>query len=455
MLGPKPVCASRVVVPVLITTLSACAEPQGRDLLLVTLDTFRADHLSALGDSPVQTPGLDALGSRGAVFERHYSVANVTGPSHASMLTGKFPRELGMRRNGNPLSDRFPSLPEELGDEGFTTAAFLSAGVLSSEYGFDRGFDRFDEDFGFENGDPIYERAGEETVALARDWLAQESGEAGIFLWVHLFDAHLPHRSLDPIRVRPEPSFAGETWTESERLQQQEWFGASYAAEVARVDRLCAELDHMWSQRAGSRGSFMAFTSDHGEGLWEHDYLGHSLQLYQMQIHVPLILVAPGRIAPGTRIEGPTGAVELAGTLWNGAIPRSKGEVFGPGLWGLLDGTGAPSRRVIAEQFAMPGWLRHLRGENGTDDPRNASKFAVMEDDLKYIWNEAGPAEFFRLADDPGERTNLAESYPDRVASWDRKRERYLASTPTARGASASKKPQTQEMLNALGYTEE
>ena len=184
MLCSTSASGPRVCFALFAATLGGCAEPQDRDLLLVTLDTFRADHLSALGASPVPTPALDGLGKRGAVFERHYSVANLTGPSHASMLTGKFPRELGVRRNGIRLTDRDAYLPEELRDQGYTTAAFLSAGVLSSEYGFGRGFDHFEEDFGFENGDPLFERSGEQTVALVREWLASERGESPRFLWV-------------------------------------------------------------------------------------------------------------------------------------------------------------------------------------------------------------------------------------------------------------------------------
>lgn len=168
ILRPASVPVPRVVLPLFLATLGGCAEPEDRDLLLVTLDTLRADHPSTLGFSPVETPALDALGNRGAVFELHYSVANVTGPSHASMFTRKFPREFGMRRNGIPLADWIPSLPEALSRRSYATAAFLSAGVLASEYGFDRGFDHFDEDFGIENGEPIYERPGEETCGSTR-----------------------------------------------------------------------------------------------------------------------------------------------------------------------------------------------------------------------------------------------------------------------------------------------
>ncbi len=181
-------------------------------VLLVTLDTTRADRLGAYGGPPGATPQLDALAARAVVFERAFAVAPMTLPAHASMLTGRLPTRTGVRWNGEQRLPRdIPTLAESFSRAGYDTAAFVSAAVLDRAFGLDRGFSTYDDVVGTEGGKWKAERPGAETVERALDWLDGVAEGRPVFLWVHVFEAHDPYQPPPPFGSRfSEDPYLGE-----------------------------------------------------------------------------------------------------------------------------------------------------------------------------------------------------------------------------------------------------
>src|SRR5437899_3438163 len=189
------------------------SKPTARSLLLITVDTLRADHVGAYGWSRARTPALDGLAKGGALFDRAYAAAPITLPSHATLMTGRYPPGHGSRDNGLRVSPTVPTLATELHARGFRTAAFVAAFPLDHQFGLDRGFDRYSDRLGRQpNGRPADERPGSEVVDEATAWLrsvtggesssgaSSSSSGARFFLWVHLFEPHAPYGSSDPSR---------------------------------------------------------------------------------------------------------------------------------------------------------------------------------------------------------------------------------------------------------------
>ncbi|MFT5457030.1 MAG: hypothetical protein ACI9K2_003523, partial [Myxococcota bacterium] len=302
-------------------------------LVLLTLDTFRADHVGALG-GPVPTPNLDALAARGRFFTEGVAPAPVTGPAHAGLLTGRPPHTLPMLQNGNVLPDDVVTVASRLADAGYRTGAFVSSGVLDRRVELSRGFAHYDDRLcGYQHvarrapwttlaalGWPeptCGQREGFATISRALDWL-DTVDDAPAFLWVHLYDAHSPRTS---VRDPGAPQYVSADWTgwRDENLPSRHpsmpagfaprQGAAGYAAEIARVDALVGQL--VRSLPADTR---YVVASDHGESLGEHGYvLNHGRHVFQATLRVPLWVVAPG-VAPA-QIDTPTASWRVGQTL--------------------------------------------------------------------------------------------------------------------------------------------
>jgi choline-sulfatase len=260
---------------------SAAPSHEGADVVLITLDTLRADALGFSGNQRVETPVLDRLAQGGRVYANAHAHNVVTLPSHANLLTGLYPYQHGVRDNsGFVLPARVPTLATLLGKAGYATGAFVSAYPLDSRFGLGQGFDVYDDSFP-RGSNPesfvIAERRGDQTVAAARAWWDAQKGKRR-FLWLHLYD---PHAAYDP----PEP-FAG-------RYQDNLYLG-----EVAATDSFLAPLLGPFLD-GKEPPALVVVTADHGESLGEHGELTHGLFAYEPTLEVPLVVwgagVAPGR----------------------------------------------------------------------------------------------------------------------------------------------------------------
>ena len=255
------------------------------NVLLITLDTVRADRMGFLGSTRGLTPQLDALARDSMVFTRAYAQAPITTVSHATILTGTYPPLHHVTDFGAPLPPAVPYLPELLHHAGYRTAAFVGSLILDpgagTAPGFDRGFDTYDAGFRLRQpGDDRYqsvERRGDEVAARATQWIASV-GTGPWFLWVHLFDAHDPYDPPADLKRR----FAS----------------APYDGEIASVDRLAGSL-----VKAVPPDTVVLVTADHGEALGDHGEETHGVFLYDATLHVPLLLRLPDRRSAGARVD--------------------------------------------------------------------------------------------------------------------------------------------------------
>ena len=398
-------------------------------ILLVTVDTLRADRVGCYGRRAAGTPAIDALASDGVRFDAAQTTAPLTLPAHASLLAGRTLPAHGVYDNGTfALPLEVPVLAEAFEKAGWATGAFVSSPVLARRYGLARGFARYDDEIRKPQGQSgivMYydERAGTETVARALSWLAQQ-GDKPALLWVHLWEPHAPYV--------PPPAFASKHTDDP------------YQGEVAAADAALAEL-LAGIERAGRRGRLLAIaTSDHGEGLGEHGEPTHGVFLYRQTMQVPLVVSGPAwGVRRDASIGEPVSLADVAPTLLELAgLPPLPGS-DGYSLATTLTGRGAPPARpgVLAES--------HLpRLEFGWSGLR-----AVVRGDEKLI--DAPRPELFDLARDPDETTNLAESRPTdasalREAGTELLR-RARAGAPEGDGTRSATSEELAQ-LQALGY---
>ena len=393
-----------VVAAALALAAGGCARDgaarPGANVLLVTLDTVRADRVGCYGGA-VATPSLDRLAREGVRFAQASSPAPLTLPAHASLLSGLLPPAHGLRNNGAGAfpADR-PTLATALAARGYRTAAFLGAFVLDRRFGLDRGFATYDDEI--ERGPDTApsleaERRGDRVVDRALAWLEgpAKKDDQPFFLWVHLYDAHAPYAPPPPFRERHA--------------------GRPYDGEVAfadaQVGRLLAALD-----RLGLAGdTVVAVAADHGEALGEHGELTHGFFLYEPTLRVPLLLRAPGNFRGGTVVETPVGLADLGPTL-SGLVEGGLAVSAPEGLAGrdlsaaLLAGEEPAAADLYAETHypEIFGWSRLA---------------ALRRREVKYV--DAPRPELYDLRRDPGEKTNLSgkaarEGFAERIAEIER-----------------------------------
>ncbi|MEX1310675.1 MAG: sulfatase-like hydrolase/transferase [Candidatus Sulfomarinibacteraceae bacterium] len=380
---PSSTMASDGVSP---ASSKAVDSPSRPDILLVTLDTTRADVLGCYGGDPKVSPNLDRIADRSHVFDRAEASAPQTMPSHTTILSGLHPFNHGVRKNLAVMAGpEVPLIAEELRQAGYSTGAFVSSFVVDDRFGFGRGFDHYDApDTRPGVGDGL-ERPAASTVAAAIEWL--DGRPSPWFAWVHLFDPHAPY---DP----PQP-FAGR------------FAGRPYAGEVAYMDNEVGRLVGSMVANGTFDGAVVIIAGDHGEALGEHGEQTHGILLYEATTRVPLLIHLPGQ-KDAARHRRPVGLVDIAPTVRDllGIGTEDDGISLLPAMRGDAVATVEP--RVLYLE-SLEGYLR-----NGW-----APLFAVVRGSLKYI--DSPRPELYDLDDDPNERKDLAAGSPEvsrKMADW-------------------------------------
>ncbi|MCB9745787.1 MAG: sulfatase [Alphaproteobacteria bacterium] len=388
------------------------ASAAGPDLLLITLDTFRADHLGTLG-AEVGTPHLDALAGEGALFTQAVSAAPLTAPAHASMLTGLPVSEHGLAANGDRLDA--PTVVPRLVEAGYRAGAFLAGRVLERRTGLGQGFQHFDDRWTWRarqaempgvlallGAGQGRERRGDLVVERARRWRAAQTGPS--FTWVHLYDPHTPY--LPPPEWRPgaearaeaaRADAEGRPRPEDARgflrnLEQGYSHGQRllYAAEIRWTDHLVGEL-----LKSVSEDTIVIVSGDHGESLTEHGlYFNHGADLFEPSMHVPLILRWPGTVAGGQRHEGLVGIEQIAATLLDAA-----GVEAGPASLRLAL-QGAPRGPVA---MYSPGQQARAPLERSEATPEQRRVTGLRLEGAKLIAAGEGTPTLYDLRADPEE----------------------------------------------------
>lgn len=393
-------------------------------VILITIDTLRADHVGCYGAQTVKTPTLDALARDGVVFERALSQVPLTWPSHAVILTGTYPFQNGVQDfTGQPLAPQFRSVAQAFKQAGYATGAVVSAFVLDRSWGLERGFDFYDDAFSAETFQKkdlgLVDRRAAESVAHALAWLKKTSRRP-FFLWLHLYD---PHNPYDP----PEP-------------YSTEYKGHLYDGEVAYADHELGMLVAWLKQNKLYDSSLIVALSDHGESLGEHGEDEHGFFLYNATLRVPLIVKPPAGSGnpPGRRREPVETTAVAASLLQLAGVKDSIERQFqAKPLFGGDAASGDPAYSETFYPFSSFGW---------------SPLHALESERFHYI--DAPQPELYDLESDPGEVKNIAAQQPATVAVLKEKLQQRLGHSPFSRqnGSAAGLSPDAQEKLRALGY---
>ena len=416
----SPIFPALFILPFFLPVASrplAAAAPAKPNILLITVDTLRADHLGCYGDKGIRTPAIDALAARGVLFARAFAHTPSTLASHANILLGLTPNAHGVHDNSNFIvREDFSTLAEWLKGQGYATGAFVGAFPLDSRFGLTQGFDVYDDDYGSQGPTDMtfVERKADVVVGKALEWL--EGRTSPWFLWVHCFDPHQPYQPPEPFR--------------------SEYPGDPYDGEIAFVDSTLAKLLGFLKERKIEDRTAVVFTADHGESLGEHGETTHGYFAYNATLHVPLILAAPG-LKP-VRVETNVSHVDIFPTVCGLLGEQEPRGLQGRSLLPLVRGKSLPEKPIYFEALTANynrGWAP-LRG--------------YVRGQEKYM--DSPLPEVYDLEKDFGELQNLADT-----SDLDRCRKVFAGlveaeTSPLAAKAGQATDHETREKLRSLGY---
>jgi len=384
-------------------------------VVLISVDTLRADHLGGYEASQKITPYIDSLAKGGTLFSQVSALVPLTLPSHSSLFASTYPFENGVEDNGIPFGDG-PTLATVLKSAGYRTAAFVGGFVLDRRFGLSRGFDVYDSPFDLHNKTTVdagdLKRPAAQVAAAGMRWLDQNSSSP-FFLFLHFYDLHTPYDLPSDPRLRH-----GE---------------AGYGAELAYVDRVIGDfLAHLTDRGLLSR-ALIVFTSDHGEGLGEHGENAHGYFVYQSTLHVPLIVHWPkgSKRIPKDRIDEPATLLDVAPTILDAlGLPRSAG----------MRGRSLMAARGAGEIYSESLYARNHFG--------CAALRTLRSGRYKYV--DAPNPELYDLSSDPLESRDLYSTEQPKALAMRRRMMSLLANAPAAKPRSPS--PDTMKALRSLGY---
>jgi arylsulfatase A-like enzyme/Tfp pilus assembly protein PilF len=409
-------------------TLPAGVERRGLNLVVITLDTTRADRLGPYGYANAGTPNLEALAHDGVLFEHATTAAPITLPAHSSLFTGRFPPQHGVRDNGGYfLSDNEQTLAETLKARGYATGGFIAAYVLDSKWGIAQGFDTYFDDFDlskykvFSMG--AIQRPGNEVVDHALPWIDQHR-TSPFFAWVHLYDAHTPYAPPEPFKSR--------------------FPGNPYQGEISFADSQVGRVVQFLRDRGILDRTVIVVMGDHGESLGDHGEDGHGFFIYESVTHVPLFIRAPFSAMQGRRVADPVRSVDVMPTVLDLlGLPKPAGvTIDGQSMAPLMTGARAELGLEAYAEAVYP--LHHF----GWSDLR-----ALRQGRFKLI--AAPRPELYDLQDDPREENNLygaRKTLGDRMIGRLTEMEAHFKTSAQAKGQTVEVDPDVRARLAALGY---
>jgi arylsulfatase A-like enzyme/Tfp pilus assembly protein PilF len=413
-----------------LTALQAAAQTPAKpapNVVLITIDTLRADHVGCYGYTRIKTPNIDGLAADGARFERAFAVVPVTLPSHTTMLTGTYPMLSGMHDfSANKLSSTQPTMASVLKQSGYATGAVIAAAVLDSRFGLNQGFDFYYDHFDFSrlneaNLDEM-ERPGNVVADVALDWV-EKNWQKKFFLWMHLYDPHYPYNPPEPYK--------------------HEYAAQPYDGEIAFADEQVGRLLRYLKEKGIYQNTVIVLAGDHGESLGEHGERTHGFFIYNATMHVPLIVRVPESTGART-VSDTVSLVDLMPTVLGAVGIAVPTQVQGKSLLALVRGgesdTAERDRNVYGETY-LPrihfNWSELRGAENA-----------------KYHFIDAPRPELYDLAKDPGEVHNLlaekkavAEEMQAKLAAMIRD---YSAGKELAEKTGLD--PALMDRLKSLGY---
>ncbi|MEW6378136.1 MAG: tetratricopeptide repeat protein [bacterium] len=408
--------------------LSRQAKAPQFNIVLISIDTLRADHLGCYGYKGTQTPVIDQLAREGALFSHCLTPSPVTMPAHLSMMTGLYPLSHGVRNNGTFVAaPELVTLAEVLKDQGYQTAAFVGSFVLDRRFGLDQGFDVFDD---YMNKDQeltllLYnERKAENVVSEAEKWLKANGSNKPFFLWLHCFDPHAPYE--------PPKPFADIYKTNL------------YDGEIAYTDqtlgRLVVSLKEMnlWDQ------TLLVLTADHGEGLGDHGEKTHAIFIYDSTLHVPLIIRYPKLLPQNVEISQEVTLLDIFPTVLELAGVEKEMDIHGKSLVGLLK-NGKEDKPIRQEFFCETYYPLYNHGWSPLEGIRTS----------EWVYIRAPKPELYHMIEDRGQLKNLYTTQQQVADNLDRQMEALKARIARVKSQQSKKVAMDQETaqrLRSLGY---
>jgi arylsulfatase A-like enzyme/Tfp pilus assembly protein PilF len=409
----------------LLACVGALAEVKSApNVVVITIDTLRADHLGCYGDKQIRTPNIDALAAEGTRFERAYTPVPVTLPAHTVIFTGTYPTLNGMHDfSGNKLNATQPTLASVLRQHGYATGAVVGSAVLDSRFGLNQGFDFYYDHFDFnrlqESNLEEMERPGNLVADATLDWLGKNRKNK-FFLWMHLYDPHYPYRPPAPF---------------SEQYKDH-----PYDGEIAFADAQVGRLITFLKANGLYQNTLIVLAGDHGESLGEHGEKNHGFFIYNATLHVPMIIRLPGSSSPRVVAEL-TSLADLMPTVLNVLKIDVPSQVQGVNLLPLMSPKKTDESRSLYAETFLP--RLHF----------NWSELRAVETE-RYHFIDAPKPELYDLSKDPGETQNL---YAEKKAVAEEMRARlttligqYTAGTELAQKTGLD--PALMERLKSLGY---
>jgi len=432
-------------MPCLILSLFVCAahaaavrsaqstapkKPSLPNIVLVTLDTTRADHMGFLGSEGGLTPSLDALAKQGVVFTRAYAQVPLTTPSHAAILTGTYPQFSHLEDLGAPLRQEIPYLPDLLKKKGYQTAAFVGAYILdpgSTAPGFQRGFDFYDAGFHQRKpGEDRYksvERRAEEVANRALGWISRHP-KGPFFVWMHFYDAHDPYDPPEPFKTK--------------------YASALYDGEIAYTDSVVGSFVEVLRRHGLYENTLIAIVADHGEAFGEHGEERHGMFLYDETIHVPLLMKLPAAKSAAKRIETRVALADIAPTLLEVAGVAAPKEMQARSLVPLMNeaATGNGSKRDEPAIYSETNYAHRAFGWGEQRSWRTG----------KYLYVQTPKRELYDQSLDPEALANLAGTSKAVADTLDTQLTDFQKRTSSVAPEQTKLDPAQAESLRALGY---
>ncbi|MFM7735556.1 MAG: sulfatase [Alphaproteobacteria bacterium] len=468
--------ASTALAPLLAAVLSLAAAAgctrgtpavERPNVLLLTVDTLRADGLGCYGGSNA-TPHVDRIAREGVLFSSAACAMPMTRPSLSSIHTGRHPRTTGVVNNAVALGDGVPTLASALQSAGWTTAAFVGVRLLDTGAGLFPGFETY------EAPPKRYQVPASEVVGPAVRWIAQRDVTRPFFLWVHLFDPHLPYAPPDDSGGGARMAERGVT--RRSLLEAAEDNGGDlpaatferalglYGDEIEYADRWIGTLLDALESRGLLDHTIVAFAADHGECFDHGIFFEHSDCLYDGAVKVPLLLRFPARVAAGTRVDSQVELMQLAPTLLGLAGVTRPGGMDRPDLFAATAPTDEPAAWALVQHplyDERAADARHRKVEGIRSVAGRPSREVVVDEqsvalrDARWKMIRTGDhRELYDLAADPSEEHDVAASHPDETKRLDGLLDRKLAALPLAPRSAQAIDPRLSETLRALGYAE-
>ncbi len=410
------------------------------DVVLVSVDTLRADALGSYGADPPMSPEIDALARRGVLFEDTLTTVGKTGPAFASLFSSLYPPSHGARRNGVPMRSDVPVLAELLAAAGYQTGAFLSNWTLRSELAaVHRGFDVFDTDFDRKrNAFGASERSAHAVSAAAVAWLRSRDRTRPAFVWAHFSEPHTPYEEHPGFLPPRPPATDG-----SGRLKR--W---RYASEVAFTDHAVGQL-LATIERTLESPPLVVFLSDHGESMGEHDYWGHGRNALSPSLRIPLVFVGP-RVPAGRRLATPASIVDVLPTLLNLLdLPQP------PGIAGISlapSWSEAPFEHRARYVFADRHTAVRKKAREGFQNPL---EIGIVRDQVKAIFDfSKRELRYYDLRLDPGENRPLSAPPDDGRPPLGRQLANWYRDLPKYTGLEKQLSEEDARQLRSMGYVD-